>query len=49
LEDNLWWDQARATPASNKTLVARVRQLADTLQREIATPAEIRRWLEATD
>lgn len=49
LEDNLWWDQARTAPASNKTLVARVRQLADTLQRPIATPAEIRQWLEATD
>jgi uncharacterized protein (DUF849 family) len=45
LEDNIWWDRARTTPASNEQLVRRVAQLAEQLERPLATPAEVRRML----
>ena len=45
LEDNPYYDWRTRAPASNEQLVARVRRLAGTMQREIATPAEARRML----
>ena len=45
LEDNVWWDGARTTPATNEQLVARVARLADELERPLATPADVRRLL----
>ena len=45
LEDNLWWDRARTTPATNEQLVRRVARLAEQLERPLATPAEVRRRL----
>lgn len=42
LEDNIWWDRARTTPASNEQLVKRVARLAEELERPLATPAEVR-------
>jgi uncharacterized protein (DUF849 family) len=42
LEDNIWWDRDRATLATNPQLVERVRQMADIIERPIATPAETR-------
>ncbi len=42
LEDNIWWDHARTTPATNEQLVQRVARLADELERPLATPAEVR-------
>ena len=45
LEDNIWWDRARTTPATNEQLVERVARLAEELERPLATPAEVRRRL----
>lgn len=45
LEDNIWWDRARTTPATNERLVERVAQLAEQLERPLATPADVRRML----
>jgi 3-keto-5-aminohexanoate cleavage enzyme len=45
LEDNIWFDRARTTPATNEQLVARVARLAGELERPLATPAEVRRRL----
>ena len=45
LEDNIWLDAARTTPATNEQLVARVARLADELERPLATPADVRRLL----
>lgn len=42
LEDNIWWDRERTTPASNEQLVERVARLAEQLERPLATPAEVR-------
>jgi len=46
LEDNIWWDRARTTPASNEQLVKRVARLAEELERPLATPAEVRSRLD---
>ena len=45
LEDNIWWDRARTTPATNERLVERVALLAEQLERPLATPADVRRML----
>jgi uncharacterized protein (DUF849 family) len=45
LEDNVWFDRERTTPATNEQLVARVARLADELERPLATPADVRRML----
>lgn len=45
LEDNIWWDRARTTPASNEQLVRRVAGLAEQLERPLAAPADVRRRL----
>lgn len=45
LEDNVWWDGARTTLATNEQLVARVAQLAEQLERPLATAADVRRLL----
>lgn len=45
LEDNIWYDRERTTPATNEQLVARVARLADELERPLATPADVRRML----
>ena len=45
LEDNIWWDRARTTPATNEQLVRRVALLAEQLERPLATPADVRRML----
>lgn len=45
LEDNIWWDRDRTTLATNPRLVERVRQMADILERPIATPAETRAFI----
>jgi 3-keto-5-aminohexanoate cleavage enzyme len=45
LEDNIWWDRARTTPARNEQLVQRVARLAEQLERPLATPADVRGML----
>jgi 3-keto-5-aminohexanoate cleavage enzyme len=45
LEDNIWWDRARTTPATNERLVQRVARLAEELERPLASPAEVRSML----
>lgn len=45
LEDNIWYDGARTGLASNRDLLDRVIQLAGLLERQVATPAEVRRRL----
>lgn len=45
LEDNLWLDEARTTPATNLQLVERVAAQAAAFGRALATPAEVRRRL----
>ena len=42
LEDNLWLDRDRTVPATNESLVARIVDLARTLERPPATPSEAR-------
>jgi uncharacterized protein (DUF849 family) len=42
LEDNLWLDRDRTVPATNESLVARIVDLARTLERPPATPGEAR-------
>jgi uncharacterized protein (DUF849 family) len=46
LEDNLYYDWADRTPASNEALVARVVRIAAELGRRPATPAETRALLQ---
>lgn len=46
LEDNLYYDWAARTPASNEALVARVVRIAAELGRRPATPAEARALLQ---
>lgn len=48
IEDNIWFDGAREIPATNAMLVERVAQLARTLERPIATPAQARAQLDLT-
>lgn len=45
LEDNLWFDQQRAVPASNDALVERVVALAAMLERPLMPRSEVRRML----
>jgi 3-keto-5-aminohexanoate cleavage enzyme len=45
LEDNIWWDRERTTPATNEQMVRRVARLAEQLERPLASPAEVRRRL----
>ena len=46
LEDNPHYDWRTRSLASNRRLVARVRRLARTLERDLATPADVRRMLD---
>lgn len=46
LEDNLWLDEARSTPASNVQLVQRIVAQATALGRPLASPALVRQWLQ---
>lgn len=45
LEDNLWYDDSRNTLTTNASLVKRVCNIARALDREIATPEEVRSML----
>jgi 3-keto-5-aminohexanoate cleavage enzyme len=45
LEDNAWFDRDRTVPASNPMLVKRVAELAEVLERPLASPAETRALL----
>lgn len=45
LEDNLWYDAERRRPASNRTLVERIRRLAGELERPLAGADDVRRRL----
>jgi len=45
LEDMIWYDAARTVPATNESLVRRVVGIARSLEREIATPADVRDYL----
>jgi uncharacterized protein (DUF849 family) len=45
LEDNIWWDRDRSELATNPRLVQRVREMAESAERPIATPAETRALL----
>ncbi len=45
LEDNIWYDGARAKLATNRALVDRVVKLAGMLERPLASSAEVRRRL----
>jgi len=45
LEDNLWYDGARTTLASNASLVERIVGVTRSLEREIATPHDVRACL----
>ena len=46
LEDNPYYDYASRTAATNSLLVGRVGALAATAGRRLATPAEVRDWLD---
>ncbi len=45
LEDNLYYDNEKAVPATNEMLVQRVARLAKELERPIAKPEEAREIL----
>lgn len=45
LEDNIWYDPSRTKLARNSELIHRVHRLAETNERKIMTPAELRRLL----
>lgn len=45
LEDNIWYDKARSVPATNTSLVERVVGVAQSLEREIASPRDVRSYL----
>lgn len=45
LEDNVWFDRDRTLAATNAGLVGRVAQLAETLERPLATPEQTRAML----
>jgi uncharacterized protein (DUF849 family) len=45
LEDNIWYDSARTRLAANSELISRIHRLAEANQREIMTPAELRKLL----
>ena len=45
LEDNIWRDRGRTQPAGNPDLVERVVRLAETVERPLATPREVRERL----
>ena len=40
VEDNIWWDRQRTTPATNEQLVGRVVAQADTMQRSVMSSAD---------
>jgi uncharacterized protein (DUF849 family) len=42
LEDNLWYDNERTLPASNRSLVERIRRLANELGRPLADRTQLR-------
>lgn len=48
LEDNIWYDRDRTALATNRMLIDRVRQLAEALERPVASPAAVRRQLRIT-
>ncbi len=45
LEDNIWYDAKRTELATNTTLLQRIHNLAHVNEREIMTPAELRKQL----
>jgi uncharacterized protein (DUF849 family) len=46
IEDNIWFDRARAKLASNSDLLKRIHVIANANEREIMQPAELRRQLK---
>lgn len=46
LEDNIWFDQARTVPAGNLDLLKRIKIIAAVHERDIMSPAELRRRLK---
>jgi 3-keto-5-aminohexanoate cleavage enzyme len=45
LEDQIWWNEARTRKATNEDLVKRIHNLAQVLERPLATPQEVRALL----
>jgi uncharacterized protein (DUF849 family) len=45
LEDNIWYDKRRTRLASNQDLLGRIRDIAESNEREIMKPVELRRLL----
>jgi uncharacterized protein (DUF849 family) len=48
LEDNIWYNKARTKPASNLELLKRVHLIAQANERQVMTPAELRKNLKLT-
>jgi uncharacterized protein (DUF849 family) len=46
IEDTIWFDEARTILATNSALVERVINLASILERDIASPTDVRRMLQ---
>jgi uncharacterized protein (DUF849 family) len=46
LEDHLYLDEDKKQPATNGALISQVLEAAARHGREIATPREVRNWLE---
>ncbi|MCW2573520.1 MAG: hypothetical protein JWO88_3578 [Frankiales bacterium] len=49
LEDNIWFDDARNTPATNQSLAQRIAELAEIHGRAIMSPSDLRKLLELPD
>lgn len=49
LEDNIWFDDERTRLATNMDLLKRIHLLANSLNREICTPGELRKKLDLKD
>jgi len=49
LEDNIWYDPGRTRLARNADLVHRIHRLAESNERKIMTPSELRKLLKLED
>jgi len=49
LEDNIWYDPGRTQLARNADLLRRVHKLADSNERKVMTPKEVRKFLNLED
>jgi uncharacterized protein (DUF849 family) len=49
LEDHIWYDRDRSKPARNADLLQRIHRLAESNERQVMTPGELRNLLNLED